>query len=150
MGLQRWLGKQLARTAYARRAIAEQADLSAFRKPPSGRLLAGLILIGSSFLIAWPLIAVFGALTVHYEEPLIILIGGPAAYAASWLVWSSGMLLAGAESTRHGNIFLKWLVRRLVEKSTEGTTQGAATGSPETPPAPTPEASTSTSSSTNE
>lgn len=132
MGAWTWFGRRLARTAYAQRAMAERADLSAFRKPPTGRLLVGLLLIGTSFLVAWPLIAVLGALALHFGKPLILLIGGPAAYGLSWLTWSCGMLLAGAESTRHGNLFLKWLVRRIVERTADYGPAGSTSSSSST------------------
>jgi uncharacterized RDD family membrane protein YckC len=112
----RWIGRCLARTRFAKKAIEEQADLSAFKKPPSPRLVAGLILIGLSFVVCWPAIAVAAYLAVHLDEPLIFVIGAPSLYVFSWLVWGAGMLITGTENYKYARIFLRWLVRRWVER----------------------------------
>lgn len=116
MGLSRWIARRVARTRFARRAIEEKADLSAFKEKPSTKLLVGVFLIGISFVVCWPCIALCGILAVYFEEPLIIVIGGPAFYAFSWLVWSVGMLLTGVENVRYGGLFLRWVARRFVER----------------------------------
>jgi hypothetical protein len=69
-------------------------------------MIAGLILIGVSYLIGWPAVAAFGFLAVYLEEPMIVIIGGPATYAFSYVVFFAGAWLAGAEYaktlTRYG------------------------------------------------
>jgi len=115
--LRRRLGQWLARRPYVARAIEEQADLSAFDHKPSLPLVVGLILIGLSFLVGgWPTIAAIGVVAAWFEEPLIFVIGGPAAYGASWGIWGLGMLISGKESVKYGNHFARWGVRRLVER----------------------------------
>lgn len=99
---------RLARTRFVRQAIADRADLSPFREPPSLRIIAGVGAIGFSYVIGWPLITALGALSIHLARPGIVLIGGPVAYGLSHLVFMLGMYLAGA---RYSMIFLRWLTR---------------------------------------
>lgn len=104
---------RIADTGYVRRAIAERADLSAFRKKPTARILFGMFLIGFSYVIGWPAVAALGVLAVYLEEPLVALIGGPLIYGISHLVFFAGMYLAGAE---YSAIFLRWATRVVMEK----------------------------------
>ena len=96
-------------------AIADRADLSAFKERPTPRIVFGLFLIGLSYIIGWPVISALGVLSVYYKEPLIVGIGGPLTYGLSHLVFIAGMYFAGAKYTR---IFLRWATRRFMEKMT--------------------------------
>ncbi len=116
MKLRKWIAGRLAQTRMARRALEEKADLSAFREKPSLRLVLGVSLIGLSFLIAWPAITLCGIIAVAYDQPMVFVIGAPAFYATSWLVWALGMYLTGAENAKYGGILLRWALRRYVEK----------------------------------
>jgi hypothetical protein len=137
VGLRKFIARRVARTAFAKKAIEEKADLSAFKEKPSTKLMIGVFLIGFSFVICWPCVALCGILAVYFEEPLFIVIGGPAFYALSWLVWSTGMFLTGAENIKYGGIFLRWAVRRFVEKhAPEVIVIPDETGSPSDPASP--------------
>ena len=105
--------KKFAETRYVRSAIEDKADLSAFKKKPSVRVVLGISTIAFSYVIGWPAVAVLGALSVYLEKPLIVAIGGPLIYGLSHLVFILGMYLAGANYTR---IFLRWATRVTVEK----------------------------------
>ena len=74
--------------------------------PESGPGSLGHRLI--SYVIGWPLITLLGILAVYYEQPALVLLGGPMAYGLSHLVFLLGMYLAGA---RYSWIFLRWLTR---------------------------------------
>jgi len=93
---------------FVRNALAENADLSAFKGKPSAAVVLGVSAILGSYVICWPLIALLGAAAVHFERPVIVLVGGPLAYGLSHLVFMLGMYLAGA---RYSWIFLRWLTR---------------------------------------
>jgi len=99
---------KLASTRFVRNVMEEEADLSAFKQKPSVRVVLGVGAIALSYVIGWPLIALLGALSVYYQEPIIVLLGGPAAYGLSHLTFILGMYLAGA---RYSWIFLRWLTR---------------------------------------
>ena len=94
-------------------AIADRADLSAFKEKPTPRIIFGLFLIGLSYTIGWPAVSALGMLSVYYKEPLIVGIGGPLTYGLSHLVFIAGMYFAGAQYTK---IFLRWATRMFMEK----------------------------------
>ena len=105
--------RKIAQTEFARSAVAEKADLTAFKQRPSVRVVAGVSLIGFSYIIGWPAVGALSALAVYLQKPLVAIIGGPLTYGLSHLVFLAGMYLAGAEYTR---IFLRWATRVAVEK----------------------------------
>jgi len=99
---------KLAATEFVRSAMAENADLSAFKQKPTLKVVLGVSAIGFSYVIGWPLITLLGTLAVYYKRPAFVLLGGPMAYGLSHLVFLLGMYLAGA---RYSWIFLRWLTR---------------------------------------
>lgn len=105
--------RKIGRAPYVRKAIEERADLSAFKKRPTARILAGVFLIGFSYLIGWPAVGALGVLAVYLDEPLVVVIGGPVTYGLSHLVFMAGMVLSGAE---YSAIFLRWATRVVMEK----------------------------------
>ena len=111
--------KKLAQTEFVRNAIADKADLSAFRQKPTATIILGMFLIVFSYVIGWPAVGALGTLSVVMEKPLILIIGGPLIYGLSHLVFLLGMILAGADYTK---IFLRWAARVVVEKSNHSGT----------------------------
>ena len=104
---------KLARVPFVDKAIAEEADLSAFAEPPSLKIVLGVAAILFSYVIGWPAVSVMGAAAVYFDQPLIAIVGGPLVYGLSHLVFLAGMALAGAE---YSVIFLRWATRVLVAK----------------------------------
>lgn len=104
---------KLAAIPFVRSALAENADLSAFKGKPSLDVVLGVSAILFSYVIGWPLIALLSIAAVHYEQPSIVVVGGPLAYGLSHLVFLLGMYLAGA---RYSWIFLRWLTRMAMLK----------------------------------
>jgi hypothetical protein len=98
----------LAATSFVENVLNENIDLSAFKEKPSLKVIMGVFAICFSYIIGWPLIAFFSFLSIHSDQPLIIIIGGPTAYGLSHLMFILGMYLAGA---RYSWIFLRWLTR---------------------------------------
>jgi len=103
----------VAATDFVRSAIADRADLSAFSERPTARVLLGVLLIGLSFLLGWPAVAALGVLSLYWETPWIVVIGGPLVYGFSHLVFLAGMYLSGAV---YSMIFCRWLVRVTMER----------------------------------
>lgn len=93
-----------------RRCVEEQANLDAFKKRPTFRMVLGMILVGISMLASWPIAGLFSLIALLIGKPLMALVG-PGAYLVSWLVWLAGMALLGVEGSKYGLIFVKWLVR---------------------------------------
>ena len=105
--------ERIEQTHFVQTAIAEQADLSAFKKKPTPRVIAGISVICLSYIIGWPAVTALGAISIYLKEPLIVAIGGPLTYGLSHLVFILGMYLAGAE---YSKVFLRWATRVAVEK----------------------------------
>jgi hypothetical protein len=93
--------------------MVENADLSAFKKRPGPRVIAGVSAIAFSYVIGWPLISLLGAAAVYYRNAAIAVVGGPAVYGLSHLVFLLGMYLAGA---KYSHIFLKWATRVAMQR----------------------------------
>jgi len=104
---------KLAQTDYVRKAIEEQADLSAFKQRPTPRIMLGIAAIIFSYIIGWPAVSLLATLAVYFDKPLLAVIGGPFTYGLSHLVFLLGMYLAGAKYTE---IFFRWATRRAMEK----------------------------------
>lgn len=102
----------LGTTTFVRGAIAERADLGAFREKPTPLVLAGVGAIALSFLLGWPAIAALGVLSFKWQTPWIVVIGGPLVYGLSHLVFLLGMWLSGA---KYSLIFCRWLTRITME-----------------------------------
>ncbi len=107
------IANRIANTPYARKAVEEKADLSAFKQKPTARILLGVFLIGFSYVIGWPAISALTGLAIYLKEPLVAVIGAPLAYGLSHLVFIAGMYLSGA---KYSAIFLRWATRVAVEK----------------------------------
>lgn len=73
----------------------------------------GLILIGFSYIIGWPAVAALSFLAVYFQEPLIVIIGGPVTYGLSHLVFLAGAWLSGAE---HARILMRHATKLLFKK----------------------------------
>ena len=104
---------KLAALSFVRSALEEEAGLDAFRQPPTPRIILGMVLIGASYLIGWPVVGLLAALSAYYKAPLLVAVGGPLVYGLSHLVFLAGMYLAGAKYTW---IFFRWLTRKAMLK----------------------------------
>ncbi len=87
---------RLAENKYIRETLEHPADLTEFRERPTPRLIAGLILMGLSYLIGWPAVAALIFLAAWMQEPLIAAIGCPVTYGFSYVVFIAGAWLARA------------------------------------------------------
>ncbi|MBI5553036.1 MAG: hypothetical protein HY911_16105 [Desulfobacterales bacterium] len=103
-----WLVARIAATRFVRQALADNADLSAFKGKPSLKVILGVTAIIISYIIGWPAVALLGFLAAYYGRPAIVVVGGPLIYGLSHLVFLLGMYLAGAQ---YSWIFLRWLTR---------------------------------------
>ena len=117
---------RLAATRFVRETFAEKADLKAMRAKPTPRVWIGLGLMGFSYIIGWPAVGLLAWISYHLREPLIVVVGGPATYGLSHLVFLAGFYLTGVH---YAQILLRWATRRLVERLT-----GAVAAPPECVP----------------
>jgi peptidoglycan/xylan/chitin deacetylase (PgdA/CDA1 family) len=112
----RFLARKLASTAYVRRAIEKQVTLDTFKIPPSPRFLFGMSLVVFSFVLGWPMVALFSFLSAYSHAPALLLLGS-AFYVFSHLVWLLGTYLAGRDCIKYTNMILSWGLRKAVEKA---------------------------------
>ncbi len=111
----RFLARKIASTAYVRRAIKQQVTLDACMTSPSPRFLFGLGLVLFSFVLGWPMVAVFGFLSAYSHAPALLILGS-AFYGFSHLVWMFGMYLAGRNCIKYTDAVLSWILRKAVER----------------------------------
>ncbi|MFH1530599.1 MAG: hypothetical protein ABIK09_07685 [Pseudomonadota bacterium] len=112
-----WLARCVGRTGFAKRAVAESADLGIFQGRPATRLVMGLVVFALNFLLGWPVVAALGVAALWTESPLLLLFGAPIAYAFSWFLFGLGVLLVGPDSARYLRALVRWAVRRWVERA---------------------------------
>ncbi|MFH1080212.1 MAG: hypothetical protein V1766_08130 [Pseudomonadota bacterium] len=90
------IAKYLAGRKYVIEILENPTDLSEFKEPPTPRLIAGLILMGLSYVIGWPAVAALSVLAGWSREPMIAVIGCPTTYGLSYVVFIVGAWLARA------------------------------------------------------
>ena len=111
-----FLARKLASSAYVRRAIEKEATLDALKTSPSPKFFFGVGLVLFSFVLGWPMVALFSALSAYFQTPALLVLG-PAFYGFSYLVWLFGMYLAGRDCMRYADLILKWSLRKAVGKA---------------------------------
>jgi len=107
------LAKGIAKTKFASGAIKDGADLSAFKEKPTAQNFLGIILMCCSYILGLPAVALIGAFSIYWREPLLIIIGGPLLLIIVHLVFLTGMYLAGG---KYVMVFFRWATRVTLEK----------------------------------
>ncbi|MGE5839386.1 MAG: polysaccharide deacetylase family protein, partial [Deltaproteobacteria bacterium] len=110
-GFWRFLARKLASTTYVRRAIEKQVTSDAFKTSPSPRFLLGVGMVLFSFVIGWPMVALFGVLSAYSHAPTLLIVGS-AFYGFSHLVWMFGMYLAGRNCIKYADAVASWILRK--------------------------------------
>jgi hypothetical protein len=105
---------RLAETKYIRGTLEHPADISEFRERPTPRLIAGLILMGFSYLIGWPAVTALIFLAAWLNESLIAVIGCPATYGFSYLVFFAGAWLA--RTPHYMGLLTRYAIGKLFRK----------------------------------
>ena len=101
-------------TRLVRRALETPID-PVLLQPPSARIVVGLLLLGASYLLGWPAIALLGAIAAWLRRP-VLLLGGPVLYAFSWVVFAVGLVFIGSKSMSTGRAFGLLMLRKLAER----------------------------------
>ena len=115
--LGRRLAARFARTRFVRTAMeGEAADLGALRSKPSPAVIAGVVLIGISYIIGWPAVALLAFLADHLQRAAIVVVGGPLTYGLSHLVFMVGAYFAG---NHYAPIFMRCAARAVMRKLLE-------------------------------
>lgn len=103
----------MTRKKYCKNFIEDQADLKAIREKPTPSMIAGLIMIGFSYIIGLPAVVAMGIIAVWAKKPLVAVIGGPLIYAISTIIFIIGIRMAGRT---YVHVFCRWMVRVVLEK----------------------------------
>jgi hypothetical protein len=112
--IRRKIAEHLSRKKFVIKIMENPVDLSEFRQRPTPRLIIGLFLMAFSYVIGWPAVAALGVLAVWYKEPLIAVIGGPAIYTFSYVVFILGAWLARAP--HYIGTLIKYAIQRFIIK----------------------------------
>ena len=113
MNIIKKIANRIAKMKFASRAINDRADLSAFKEKPTVQNFLGIFLMCCSFIMGLPGLGLIGALSIHWHEPLLIIIGGPLLIILAHLVFFAGMYLAGGNYLM---VFFRWATRATIEK----------------------------------
>lgn len=114
MTVKQKISKKLAEVKYFREILENPADLSEFRERPTPRLIAGLVLMGFSYIMGWPAVAAMGILAAWLREPLIAVIGCPAIYGLSCVVFLVGAWLA--QAPHYMAVLIRYAVGTILRK----------------------------------
>jgi CHASE2 domain-containing sensor protein len=90
------IAQYLAGKKFIQKIMETPADLREFQERPTPRLITGLVLMVLSFIMGWPTVAALSVLAVWFQEPLIAVIGCPATYALSYVIFIVGAWLSHA------------------------------------------------------
>lgn len=112
------LVQYISQTAYVRSAMEDETGLECFKQKPTPRIIWGLVIIGISYTIGWPVVGLLGIVSVAWEQPLLVAIGGPVVYGLSHLTFIVGAWLAGAD---HAKAFFRWATRATILKLNKKT-----------------------------
>ncbi len=113
MNIIRKIAQGIAETKFGIRALNENVDLRAFKEKPSAKVFGGVFLMVISYIIGWPTIGLFGALSLYWNEPLILIVGGPLFFVVAHLAFLGGAYLAGGKYIMP---FIRWVTRVTLKK----------------------------------
>jgi hypothetical protein len=110
---------RLARTEFIQKALADDVTPASLKQRPTPKFIAGISLVGISYIIGWPAVAFFTFLAVYLKMKSIALLG-PVSYIFSHVVFFAGATLAGVDGIRYGRVcvrrvlhaFALWLTKK--------------------------------------
>ncbi|MBN1363301.1 MAG: hypothetical protein JW976_00700 [Syntrophaceae bacterium] len=102
-----------ARKEFCRKSINENADLSIFNEKLTNTVIIGLVLIFFSYFLGIPGVFIVGGIATWLKNPVFCVAGVFVIYGISWLLFMSGLYLAGP---RYGKALSRWFVRVILEK----------------------------------
>ena len=96
--------------------MENRVTLDACRTSSSPRFFFGVGMVLFSFVLGWPMVALFGVLSAYSHAPILLLLG-TAFYGFSHLVFMFGMYLAGPNCIRYADVVFSWILRKAVERA---------------------------------
>ena len=113
MNIIKKMAQGIAETKFGIKALNENVDLNAFKERPSAKVVLGTFLMVVSYIIGWPTIGLFGVLSLYWNEPLILIVGGPLLFVVAHLAFLAGAYLAGG---KYIIPFIRWVTRVALKK----------------------------------
>lgn len=110
------IARYLSGRKFIQNILENPADISEFKKRPTPRLVTGLCLMFLSYILGWPAVFALTFLAVWLQKPLIAVIGGPAIYGFSCIVFIVGAWLARAP--HYMGILAKYALQSFFKKIT--------------------------------
>ncbi len=111
----RKIARGISKTKFARHALDEDPRTNPFKEKPPAKVLIGILLIGFSYILGWPLIGLCGVLALYWREPLLAVIGVPLLFVVAHLVFLAGVYLAGG---KYFMPVIRWITRITLKKLT--------------------------------
>jgi hypothetical protein len=105
----------IAKTKFATKAINENTGLNTLQEKPSVRFYFGIFLMVVSYIIGWPMIGLLGVLSLYWNEPLMVIIGGPLLFGLAHLAFLAGLYLAGGKYIMP---VIRWTIKVTLKKLT--------------------------------
>jgi hypothetical protein len=59
--------------------------------------VTGALLLAASLLLGWPAVALAGLMAVRFDEPLLLVVGGPLLLVVAHLLFALGGWMAGGD-----------------------------------------------------
>jgi len=98
------------------KTIAEQNNSRVYANRLRFKVIVGICLIVLSYIIGWPGVAFFSWLSIRFQDPLWVAVGGPVIYGASHLVFLLGAYMVGERYAKSSWKWGKRLVSRMLYK----------------------------------
>jgi len=116
MKILRIFASYITKLKFAKKAIDDRADLSEMKEKPTAKIYVGIFLMCFSYILGLPAIGLLGALSIYWNKPKLVIIGGPSLFVIAHLVFLGGVYLAGGKYLR---VFFRWATRIILEKLVE-------------------------------
>ena len=115
MNIIKKIAHAIAKTKFATKAINENTGLNTLQEKPSVRFYFGIFLMVVSYIIGWPMIGLLGVLSLYWNEPLMVIIGGPLLFGLAHLAFLAGLYLAGGKYIMP---VIRWTIKVTLKKLT--------------------------------
>ena len=113
MNIIRKIAQGIAETKFGNKALNENVDLNVFKEKPSAKIFLGIFLMVIGCIIGWPTIGLFGVLSLYWNEPLILIVGGPLLFVVAHSAFYVGAYLAGGKYIMP---LIRWVTRVTLKK----------------------------------
>jgi len=83
--------RRLAQTRFGQKSLTQPDGLSILKQQPGTRVYVGLVLMAMSFLTGLPALAFLSYLSVKFNKPMTIAVGGPVVILLVHIMFGVGV-----------------------------------------------------------